>query len=79
MNLLGMPLAAKDDDPILAATPLCGFIVIKALDKGGEVDYYTAATDGLTTVECLGMAEYAALKLRRALERRMDDEAEDGE
>lgn len=72
--ILGMPLDLADDDPILAVTPLCGFTVIKGLDSDGDVCYYTAATPGLTSVECLGMAHLAVLKLQGSLARTLDEE-----
>lgn len=75
-GILGMPLDVADDDPISTAQPLSGFVVIKALDEDGDVCYLTAATDGLTSVECLGMAEYAALRLRQGIARRLEDEDE---
>lgn len=62
-TVLGMPLDVDPDDPILAAQPLCGMVVVKAIDAGGDVVYLTAATGGLKSVECLGMARYAVLKL----------------
>ena len=79
--ILGMPLDVTDDDPITTVQPLCGFIVIKALDGDGEVRYMTAATGGLKSVECLGMARYAVLRLERGLVRQMaggEDNAGDG-
>ena len=76
-SLLGMPLDVAEDDEMTACQPLSGFAVVKALGSDGEVRYLTAATDGLKSVECLGMAEYAALKLRRGLARDMDGETGD--
>lgn len=65
--ILGMPLDVADEDLIKSVQPLCGMVVIKALDTDGNVVYCTAATEGLMTIECLGMAEYAVLKLRHGL------------
>jgi hypothetical protein len=67
-----MPLDAAEDDPITTAQPLCGLVIVKALDEDGEVVYLTAATDGLKSVECLGMAEYAVLRLKHGLTRGME-------
>jgi hypothetical protein len=72
--ILGMPLDVSDEDSIVSVQPLCGFVVIKGLDEDGEVGYYTAATEGLLSVECLGMAEYAMLKLRHGITRRLDED-----
>jgi hypothetical protein len=71
-SLLGMPLDVGEDGEMATCQPLSGFAVVKALGSDGEVRYLTAATDGLKSVECLGMAEYAALKLRRGLARDLD-------
>jgi len=73
-SILGMPLDLPDDDPIAGVTPLSGFVVVKALDEDGDLCYFTAATSGLTGVECLGMAELAVLKVKRSLGRLLDDE-----
>jgi hypothetical protein len=73
-SILGMPLDVDDDDAITSCQPVSGFAVIKALDENGEVCYLTAATDGLKSVECLGMVEYAALKLRHGLAEGLADE-----
>lgn len=72
-----MPLVAGEDDDIATCQPVCGFVVVKALNSGGEVCYLTAATDGLKSVECLGMARYAVLKLEQGILREdQDDEDE---
>jgi hypothetical protein len=72
--ILGMPLDVSAGDAITSVQPLCGFIVVKGLDEDGEVVYCTAATEGLQSVECLGMAEYAVLKLKRGIARRIDED-----
>jgi hypothetical protein len=66
-TVLGMVLDAGEDDAIVTAQPLSAFVVVKALDEDGDVVYLTGATHGLHSVECLGMAEYAAVKLRAGL------------
>lgn len=73
-TILGMRLDVDGDDTIVTAQPLSAFVVVKALDEDGAVVYLTAATDGLHSVECLGMAEYAAVKLRGGLARRHEDD-----
>ena len=72
--ILGMPLDVAEGDPVASAQPLCGFVVVKALNGDGEVVYLTAATPGLKSVECLGMARYAVLKLERGLLAGMEDD-----
>lgn len=72
-TILGMQLDAAEDDDITTCQPLSGFVVVKALDSDGEVRYLTAATDGLKSVECLGMARYAVLRLEHGLIR--DDDS----
>ena len=72
--ILGMPLDLGEDSAVADCQPLCGFVVIKALDEDGDVCYLTAATPDLESVECLGMAEYAVLKLKRGLARALDGE-----
>jgi hypothetical protein len=44
-------------------------VIVKTFDMDAEagVCYQVRATDGLSTVEALGMAGYAELKLREAL------------
>jgi hypothetical protein len=69
--ILGMPLDVADEDIITTIQPLCGLVVVKGLDKNGEVVYCTAATSDLQLVECLGMAEYAVLKLKHGLTRNL--------
>jgi hypothetical protein len=72
-TILGMPLDVAADDLIATMQPLSGMVVVKALDEDGGVQYLTAATGGLHSVECLGMAQYAVLKLERGLTRDLDD------
>jgi hypothetical protein len=66
-SILGMPLDVDADDAIATCQPVCGFVVVKALDDDGQIRYLTAATDGLKSVECLGMARYAVLRLECSL------------
>lgn len=66
-TVLGMPLDVAEDDGITTCQPVCGFVVVKALDEEGRICYHTAATDSLKSVECLGMVRYAVLKLERGL------------
>lgn len=75
-SILSMELDVDEDSPLLSCQPLCGFVVIKALDEEGRICYHAAATANLKSVECLGMAEYAVLKLRHGLMREFDEEDE---
>jgi hypothetical protein len=69
-TVLGMELDIGVNDPITTAQPLAAFVVVKALDSDGNVCYLTGATEGLPTVECLGMADFAMEKLRYAVRKR---------
>lgn len=73
-TVLGMPLDVGEGDGIATCQPLSGFVVVKALGEDGEIRYLTAATDGLKSVECLGMARYAVLRLEHGLMRGEDDD-----
>lgn len=64
-TVLGMPLSLPPD--AAGIQPLCAFVVVKAIDADGDICYVTSATDSLTLVECIGMAEYAMVKLKNAL------------
>jgi hypothetical protein len=66
-TVLGMELIVSEDSLINTCQALNAFVVVKALSQDGEVVYLTAATSNLHTVECLGMAEFAALRLRKGL------------
>lgn len=73
-KVLGMDLSVEEDDVLVTAQPFSAFIVVKAFDADGDVVYLTAATEGLQSVECLGMAEFAALKLRNGMTRCLHDD-----
>lgn len=53
-----------EEDQVLSV-----LLVIKSFSETSEIGtaYQVCATDGLSTVEALGMAELASLKLRKAL------------
>lgn len=63
--LLGLPLDIGEDS--LEGTPLCGFLVVKMLNDEGQVCFTAVATEGITSVECLGLARWAVLKLEHGL------------
>lgn len=46
-------------------TPLAAVVVVKALDEYGDPAYYARATEGVLTVEAVGMLTYADESLRR--------------
>ena len=73
-SILGMPLEVEDGDSIATCQPICGLIIVKALDEDGNVVYCAAATEGLKSVECLGMVEYTLIKLKHGLIRDMYEE-----
>ena len=74
-TVLGMPLDVGENDWLATCQPLSAFVVVKAIDEDGDLRYLTAATPGLHSIECLGMAEYAALRLREGLAGRTRDDS----
>ena len=56
-------------------SPLAALVVLKAFDEDGDVTYYARATEGVTTVEALGMVALADVRLRTAL---LEPDDEDG-
>jgi hypothetical protein len=63
VTVLGLPLEGMPED----VTPLAAIVVVKALDEDGGPAYYCRATDGLSTVEALGMLAYGDVTLRSFL------------
>jgi hypothetical protein len=61
----GLPLVAGEE----IGRPIAAIVVVKTFDPDSEVGvcYRVHATEGLSTVEALGMADYAVLKLSKAL------------
>lgn len=59
----GLTVAGMPED----VSPLAALTVMKALDADGDLCYWALATEGVSTVEALGMAEYACVRLRAAL------------
>ena len=59
-TVMGLPVIDPPEDGF---TPLDGLAIVKGLDKDGNVTYAARATEGLTSIECLGMAHYAVLCL----------------
>ena len=72
-TVLGMPLDVDGGDVMVTAQPIAAFVIVKALDEDGDLVYLAGATEGLPTVECLGMAEYAVLRLRHGLTQRLPE------
>lgn len=60
-DVLGMPMGEVPED----ITPICAVVVFKAMDEEGNAAYYLRATEGLSTVEAVGMVEYGAHRLRQ--------------
>jgi hypothetical protein len=71
-HVCGLPIEGGEH----IGQPLAALVVVKSFDEDSEVgvSYQVRATSGLTTVECLGMAELAVLKLRNALSGGSDDD-----
>ena len=55
------------DDLPEGAQPLSAVVCIKALDETGKVTYFIRATDDVTTVEALGMAQWMRLSMESDL------------
>lgn len=68
-EVCGLPLVDMPED----VTPLAAVVVVKVLDEDGDPTYYARATDGLLTVEAVGMLAYADEELRNRW--RTDDPA----
>ncbi len=66
-TVLGMALETEENDPIRTAQPLSAVIVAKLLGDDGEIYYVGAATEGLKSVETLGMLRYAQVKLEHRM------------
>jgi hypothetical protein len=61
----GLPLAGGGG----ITQPVAVLVIVKCFDPDSEVGvcYQVRSTEGLSTVEALGMADYAGLRLRKAL------------
>lgn len=66
-TVLGMPLRLPPKSRLAASQPLCALVIVKALSPEGDIFYTTTATTDLHAVECLGMAEFAASRIRRSM------------
>ena len=64
-EVLGLPLPGAGD----IGQPVAALVVVKYFDDEAEngVAYRALASDGLSTVEAIGMARYAAVRLERAV------------
>lgn len=56
LSVMGLPLESDMD----CVQPLSALVIVKGLDALGDVCYWTSTTEGLTSVEAWGMAEFAA-------------------
>ena len=75
-DVCGLPLEGGGD----IGQPVAALVVVKTFDGDSEIGvcYRVRATGGLSTVEALGMADFAALRLREALRRHGGEEDDDG-
>lgn len=66
-TVCGLPLEGGED----IGQPVAALLVVKTFDGDSEVGvcYQVRATGGLSTVEALGMADYAVLRIRDGLSR----------
>jgi hypothetical protein len=67
VTVCGLPLEGGED----LGQPVAALVIVKTFDQDSEVGvcYQVRATGGLSTVEALGMAGYAAIRLSEALKR----------
>jgi hypothetical protein len=67
----GLPLEGSED----IGQPVAALVIVKTFDADSEVGvcYQVRATGGLSTVEALGMADYAVLRIRDGLRRGGED------
>ncbi len=61
--VLGMPLEGGED----IGQPAGALVVVKGLDKAGNLSYWPLCTEGIMTVEAIGMAILALDRLRAGL------------
>lgn len=64
-KVCGLELSLIEGEKI--TTPLCALVVVKQLNEEGQVQFLARATEGITSVEALGMSRYATLRLEEAL------------
>ncbi len=71
-NVCGLPIIGGEE----IGQPLAALVIVKSFDGDSEVgvSYQVRATEGLSTVECLGMANLAVLRLANALTGGSDDD-----
>jgi hypothetical protein len=62
-----MPLRIKPNSRLAHSQPLCALVIVKAMAQDGGIFYMTVATTDLHAVECLGMVEFAAARIRSTL------------
>lgn len=72
-TVCGLPLPGTDN----IGQPVAALVIIKTFDASSDIGvaYQIRATEGLSTVEGLGMADYATLILQESLRRRKDSDA----
>ena len=66
-TVCGLPLEGGED----IGHAVAALVIVKTFDESSEIGvcYRVRATDGLSTVEALGMADYAVLRIRDGLRR----------
>lgn len=66
--VLGLPLHLGEGDADDIMSPLAAVTVLKYLDSEGTVSYMVrGTTEGVSTVEAIGMVRYALVKLEEQL------------
>jgi hypothetical protein len=71
VTVCGLPLEGGED----IGQPVAALVIVKTFDEDSEVGvcYQVRATGGLSTVEALGMADYAVIRISEALKHREDE------
>jgi hypothetical protein len=59
-TVLGIPLDLEDAEG-LTISPIAALVVAQGMDSEGRIVYTCLHTDGMTSVEALGLAHYAKL------------------
>ena len=63
-DLFGMPVAFPEGQE--PARPICAVAILKSIEEDGTIAYRACATDGVSTIEAIGMFISAADDLRAA-------------
>lgn len=59
-TVLGIPLDIEDEEG-MSISPIAALVVVEGFDSSGDTVYGVMHTEGVTTVQALGLANYAVL------------------